>query len=50
MIMVVSLRLLYLICELRIVIPAGGSVERVVDLVGLIDVLPIAPDLAAALR
>ena len=50
MIMVVSLRLLYLICELRIVIPPGGSVERVVDLVGLIDVLPIAPDLAAALR
>jgi anti-sigma B factor antagonist len=37
-------------CELRIVIPPGGSVERVVDLVGLIDILPIAPDLEAALR
>ena len=37
-------------CELRIVIPPGGSVERVVALVGLIDVLPIAPDLEAALR
>jgi hypothetical protein len=32
------------------VIPPGGSVERVVDLVGLIDILPIAPDLEAALR
>ena len=37
-------------CELRILLPPGGLLERVLDLVGLIDVRPIAPDLDAALR
>ena len=36
--------------ELRIVIPPGGLLQHVVQVVGLTDVLPLAPDLNSALQ